>query len=93
MRYGTIPVVRRTGGLADSVVDTTPETLTNGLATGFVFDEYSTEALLATIDRALAAYRQKSVWRQLQKNGMEKDFSWAASAHKYIELYTRMLAS
>jgi starch synthase len=93
MRYGTIPVVRRTGGLADSVVDTTPETLANGLATGFVFDEYSTEALLATIDRALAAYRQKSVWRQLQKNGMEKDFSWAASAHKYIELYTRMLAS
>ncbi len=90
MRYGTIPVVRRTGGLADSVIDATQENLAHGTATGYVFDEFAPEALMNALRRALAGYRQKPIWRQLQKAGMERDFSWAAAAEQYITLYKQM---
>jgi starch synthase len=87
LRYGTPPVVRRTGGLADSIVGATPENLQLGRANGFVFDDYTPEALAAAIGRAVAAYRDPSVWRSLQQVGMRADFSWDRVAGRYLELY------
>lgn len=89
-RYGTLPIVRYTGGLADTVVDTLPETIADHTATGFVFNEPSVGALLETIKRALLIYANSKVWRQLQKNAMKKDFSWEKSAKKYIALYNSL---
>jgi starch synthase len=95
LRYGTIPVVRRTGGLGDSIVDVTPETLRDGAANGFVFDEYSAQALTAAVARAIAAYRDPGQWRQIQQTGMRADFSWDRAADRYQALYelTRVRAS
>jgi len=90
LKYGTVPVVRRTGGLADTVVDADVE---QGTGTGYVFEEYSGDALLAVIDRALAAYNVPSGWRNIMENGMRQDFSWAASAKKYERLYQAALVS
>ncbi len=91
MRYGTVPVVRRTGGLADSVVDATAAAVQAGRATGFVFDDYAPAALLAATDRALAAFRDPPVWRQIQAAGMRADFSWDRSAGRYAALYQEAL--
>jgi starch synthase len=91
MRYGTIPIVRRTGGLADTVVDATPVNIKNKKATGFVFEgEYSSE-LLFCVQRALQMFHNKTVWRQLQVNGMTRDFSWQKSAEQYVSLYQELL--
>jgi starch synthase len=87
LRYGTIPIVRRTGGLADSVVDATPESLRHGVATGFVFDAYTPEALVSTVARAIAAYRDPGLWRRLQQAAMRADFSWERAAIQYHTLY------
>lgn len=87
MRYGTIPVVRRTGGLADSVVDASPAAVDGGSATGFVFEPYQPQALLAALDRALAAFRDPVTWRRIQQAGMLADFSWDRSAGRYAALY------
>jgi starch synthase len=87
-RYGAVPVVRRTGGLADTVEDATPD-LRQG--TGFVFDAATPEALRVAIERALAAYQKPRLWRGLMQRGMAKDFSWAASAGEYESLYQRAL--
>jgi starch synthase len=87
MRYGTPPVVRRTGGLADSVVDTTPRTLTEGTATGFVFENANHQELLACVLRALLAYQDKKTWQKIQNNGMLKEFGWETSAAKYLKIY------
>lgn len=92
LRYGTVPVVRNTGGLADTVVDATEENLQQGLATGFIFEESTTSSLLTAIQRALAVYRQRQQWRKLALNGMAQDFSWQISAKAYINLYRRMAA-
>ena len=86
-RYGTLPIVRHTGGLADTVVDTSAETIANQTATGFVFNEPSVGTLLETVKRALLIYANHKVWKQLQKNAMKKDFSWKKSAKEYIALY------
>ncbi len=91
LRYGTPPVVRRTGGLADSIVDATPENVHLGRANGFVFDDYSPEALAATIGRAVAAYRDPGLWHLLQQAGMRADFSWDRVAGRYLELYEATL--
>lgn len=91
MRYGTVPIVRRTGGLADSVADATPEALRDMRATGFVFDVYAPEALLAVIERALGAFRDPLLWRRLQQAGMRADFSWRSSAERYVALYREVL--
>lgn len=93
MRYGTPPVVRATGGLADTVVDCTPETCSNGTATGFVFNELTQEELRRAIERALAAWRDRRLWRALQKNGMSRDFGWKVSARRYCLLYRSMINS
>jgi starch synthase len=87
LRYGTVPVVRRTGGLADSVVDLTPQTLQEGRASGFVFDAYTVDAFVAAVGRALAAYRDPGLWRWLQQTGMRLDFSWDRAAERYVALY------
>ncbi|OGA64864.1 MAG: starch synthase [Betaproteobacteria bacterium RIFCSPLOWO2_12_FULL_67_28] len=89
-RYGTIPVVRATGGLADSVIDCTPTTLANGSASGFLFETASAPALLAAIERALAAYREPALWQRLQRQAMARDFGWDASARAYAALYARI---
>jgi starch synthase len=90
MRYGTLPIVRRTGGLADTVVD-----VSAGLdsATGFVFDEAAAAELSRTIQRALALYRDHPQdWRKLMHNAMSRDYSWRQSALAYLDLYQQALA-
>jgi starch synthase len=92
MRYRTAPVVRHTGGLADSVVDTTPRTLADGTATGFVFKGANEAELLACILRALLVYRDAETWREVVNNGMEQDFSWDVSAARYLEVYRSLVS-
>lgn len=92
LRYGTVPVVRNTGGLADTVVDATEENLQQGLATGFAFEESTASSLLTAIRRALALYHQRQQWRKLALNGMAQDFSWQISAKAYLNLYHRVVA-
>ncbi len=89
-RYGTLPIVRRTGGLADTVVDALPETIADKTASGFVFDEPSVGAMLETIKRAVLLYANKKTWQGLQKNAMSKDFSWRKSAEQYLKLYNHL---
>ncbi len=91
MAYGTLPLVHRTGGLADTVTDCTEKTLKNKTATGFSFDEITPEQLLATLLRAIACYQQKKEWRALQRNGMRRDFSWNKAAAEYISVYQSLL--
>lgn len=87
MRYGTPPLVHRTGGLADSVVDTTPRTLAAGTATGFVFEHPTQAELLACVLRALLAYQDRKTWQKLQNNGMTREFGWGNSAAQYLKIY------
>lgn len=91
--YGTPPVVHSTGGLADTVVDATPENIANGTATGFVFRHATTHGLNECIHRALDIYRDQSTWRRIQSNGMHRDFSWNRSAEEYLALYEMILKS
>lgn len=90
MRYGCVPVVRETGGLADTVTDHTPE---RGHGTGFVFREKTPEACMRALGRALETYRDKETWHALQMRCMESDFSWAASAEEYVHLYQKAIAA
>ncbi len=92
LRYGTVPVVRRTGGLADSIVDATPDALAAGTANGFVFTAYEAPVMLQALRRARDAFQTPRTWRQLQRTGMAADFSWAASARKYRALYDQTVA-
>ena len=86
-RYGTIPIVRKTGGLADTVTDTLPESILNNTASGIVFNEASASSLLEAIKRALILYSIPDSWKKMQITGMEKDFSWQKSAEEYLALY------
>ena len=88
MHYGCVPVVRATGGLADTVADYTAK---RGRGTGFTFAEYTSAACQDTLTRALKVYTKKSAWRRMQQRGMTIDFSWSASAKKYIKLYRRAI--
>ncbi|HEX5939162.1 MAG TPA: glycogen synthase [Dehalococcoidia bacterium] len=87
MRYGSIPIVRRTGGLADTV----PDAADDGL--GFVFEEYSSAAVSSTLERAVTAFRQSASFRDLQLRAMSADFSWGASAAAYEGIYEETLNS
>lgn len=87
MRYGVIPLARRVGGTADSVVDATPDNIQAGIATGFLFDEPSADDLIACMMRALSLYRQPIIWRKLQSNAMRQEFGWQHSAQAYVDLY------
>lgn len=84
LRYGTVPVVRATGGLDDTIEPFDPAT---GQGTGFKFQEYNGAAMLGAVRQALTAFRDAGAWRDLQTNGMAKDFSWRASAAEYARLY------
>jgi len=90
MRYGSIPIVRSTGGLADTVHDFDPET---GAGNGFAFKSYDAIALYGAIVRALENFRYKDTWHRLMVKVMSADYSWDASARKYVDLYHRALAS
>ena len=88
LRYGTVPIVRRTGGLADTVTELDPARRSG---TGFIFDAFAVEALVDAVRRAAAAYRQPALWKALVKNAMTEDFSWEASAREYATLYGKAL--
>ena len=88
MRYGAIPVVRKTGGLADTVQDFDP---IKNKGTGFVFEKFSSHALFGAIVRALETFKYQKVWQELMKRAMSANFSWEASAKKYLELYKKSL--
>jgi starch synthase len=92
LKYGTVPVVHATGGLADTITNLTDQSLAAGRANGFSFDQYTAAALSATLDRACQAYANPPVWRQLIRAGMEQDWSWAKSAEQYGRLYEQTLA-
>ncbi|NEX21910.1 glycogen synthase GlgA [Thiorhodococcus mannitoliphagus] len=93
LRYGTPPIVHRTGGLADTVTDATPERLAAGTATGFLFDEPRPESLMQAIHAAMRLYRDHpDAWRRLATTGMSLDFSWEASANQYLQLYVDAIA-
>jgi starch synthase len=87
LKYGTVPIVRATGGLDDTIE---PWDARTGKGTGFKFTDYNGEALLATVKQALLAYRDQSSWQTLMRNGMSKDFSWGASAREYGKVYDRV---
>lgn len=88
LRYGTVPIVRAVGGLADTVVNWTPR---RRQATGIVFDDYTPEALLDALNRALSLYRRPDVWRAMQLAGMQRDYSWDHSAREYVKVYDRAI--
>jgi starch synthase len=92
LRYGTVPVVRQTGGLADTIVDTNEATLGAGTANGFSFREDSAAALSETLRRAVDTYRHPDVWARLVATGMQQDWSWARSAKQYEQLYRETIA-
>jgi starch synthase len=88
LRYGTVPIVRATGGLADTVTD-----ISHTDGTGIVFTEYSASALVAAIQRALDAFARPAEWQAIQRRGMKMDFSWDASARDYVKVYEGAVAA
>jgi len=90
MRYGAVPVVRRTGGLADAVREFDPD---NGSGNGFLFDDYSAGAFLEAAGRAVELYRNPMMWARLRYNGMSEDFSWRRSVRSYRALYESLVAA
>jgi starch synthase len=92
LKYGTVPVVRNTGGLADTVEDwNTSLAAGKESGTGFSFKEFKSQMLLDALQRALNLYKDKQTWKKIQVNGMNKDYSWKKSAEKYISLYERAI--
>jgi starch synthase len=87
LKYGTVPIVRATGGLDDSVEPWNPA---SGKGTGFKFAGYTGTALLNTIQEALKVFRDQAAWKKLMLNGMSKDFSWTAAAREYMKIYERL---
>jgi len=84
LKYGTVPVVRATGGLDDTIEEWNPQQETG---TGFKFQGFSTEGLMAAITRALAVFKNKPAWKKLMLNGMARNYSWAQPAREYAALY------
>jgi starch synthase len=90
LKYGTVPIVHKIGGLADTVVDYNEST---GKGTGFVFTAYTPEAMLTAVDRAIAAFQKRKQWITLMKQGMRQNFSWDASSRQYVQLFTDLKKS
>ena len=88
LKYGTVPIVRATGGLDDSIE---PWDAAKGEGTGFKFTAYTGTALLAAIQEALKTFKNKAAWKKLILNGMQKDFSWTTSAREYVKIYERLV--
>jgi starch synthase len=93
MRYGTIPIVRRSGGMADTVTDCTPDALAAGEATGFMFEQVTVDEFTACAARAFNLYRHPLFWRKLRANAMRRDYGWRQSAAAYMRLYGSVVAS
>lgn len=94
LRYGTVPVVRVTGGMADTVVDVTPDTLADGSATGFRFDAAAATDLGSAVERALALWESPgAAWRRIMRSGMGQSFDWSRSAAAYVEIYRALTAA
>ncbi len=92
LKYGTVPIVRNTGGLADTVFDWDQHYYVGKeIGNGFSFNDYNGYALTDAIERAAKAFKNKKLWKKIQKNGMTQDFSWRKSAEKYIEIYEKAL--
>lgn len=89
-RYGTIPIVRKTGGLADTIIDALPDSLEDDRATGIAFHDANADSLLEAIKRSLVLFHQQDNWIKLQRNCMNKDFSWKNSAQQYLSLYREL---
>ena len=87
LRYGTLPIVARVGGLADTVIDANQAALTDGVATGFQFDPNSAEALRTALERAFVLFRDKKAWQQVQRRAMGRKVDWATPAKAYAALY------
>jgi starch synthase len=92
LRYGCVPVVARTGGLADTIVDANEAALSAGVATGFQYQPSAPGGLDHAIARVLAAHARPAVWSSMQRQGMKSDVSWTKSAARYVELYQSLLA-
>ncbi len=93
LKYGTVPIVRATGGLVDTIVDVNDDSLSDGTATGFSFQENTAQAFSQTLRRAEAVYRtQPDVWQRIVANGMRQDWSWARSAQRYVDLYRQTIS-
>ncbi|MCX2945825.1 glycogen/starch synthase, partial [Rahnella perminowiae] len=92
LKYGTLPLVRRTGGLADTVVDCALENLADGTASGFVFEEATGKSLGNAIRRAFVLWSRPKHWRHVQQHAMGIDFGWKVAAQEYIALYNRLLS-
>ncbi|GAA5783820.1 glycogen synthase [Chitiniphilus shinanonensis] len=92
LKYGALPLVRRVGGLGDTVVDSSLENLADDSATGIVFDEFSVAGLEAGIRRAYALWNRPRDWKNVRRNAMRQDFGWGASAAAYVALYQRLVA-
>jgi starch synthase len=91
LRYGTLPLVRKVGGLSDTVADTNHDNIQAQAATGFTFEAATTAALLETIQRAITAFSDKYLWRSIMERGMTRDYSWDESSKKYLSLYRDLL--
>jgi starch synthase len=90
LRYGTVPIVRRTGGLADSVEHYDPS---SGSGSGVVFNDFDSHALRWALNTALDWYGQPELWSRLVRNGMSRDFSWRRQAAQYVQLYEKLMAA
>jgi starch synthase len=90
LRYGTVPIVRATGGLDDSIQPFDPATRQGN---GFKFTAYTPEAMMAAVGEALAAYEDRALWAVIRRNGMLQDYSWKRSAAKYVALYEDLIAA
>ena len=91
LRYGTVPIVRRTGGLVDTVVDTNAASLANRTATGFMIEREDASAVVEAVTRALQHYRDRPTWQQIVTTGMRQDHSWPSSARSYLGVYSEAL--
>jgi starch synthase len=92
LAYGTLPLVRKVGGLADSVVDCSLENMAEGTATGFVFDQFDSQSFNTAIRRAFALYDRKEDWLGVQQSGMRQEFNWDIAAKAFVSLYKQIAA-
>ncbi len=93
MRYGTLPIVRRCGGLADSVIDANPTNLKSDIATGFSFNDVTVDDLTKCMQRAVSIYRQPIAWRKIRSSAMRQDFGWRHSAQTHVDLYRTLVSA
>jgi starch synthase len=90
LKYGTLPLVRRVGGLADSVIDCSRQHLDNGTATGIVFDDFSVASFTAAVERAFALFGRRQNWQAVQLRAMQENFSWDTAAARMLQAYRQI---